>query len=318
MLEQAGVEMLFNTWISRGIAKNETARGLIYENKQGRQAAFGKCVLDCTGDADVAADLKVPTMEKPDKHDTLLFRVGNVDFQKTIDYLKSHPEDIGIGDEESIRLALRCLEYEWIRFGFFTLPDAEGSTLRNLVKQAVSDGSFGLDNLDAKVLTQSQIAGREAAYFVLEKFLKPYVPGFENSVIVSTGSELGVRTSRTIVAEYNLENSRDIKDRLFEDVIAVASFDQQSTTEIPYRALLPKKVKNLIVASGRSFPNDSANPFRETAICVSIGQAAGVAAALSSNSGIPPHQLDRRNIQEELLKQGAYLGSKERLAELSL
>jgi hypothetical protein len=37
------------------------------------------------------------------------------------------------------------------------------------------------------------------------------------------------------------------------------------------------------------------------------GQAAGIAAALAAESGRQPRDVDARNIQRALLKQGAYL-----------
>jgi len=93
---------------------------------------------------------------------------------------------------------------------------------------------------------------------------------------------------------------------------------QKSVTEIPYRALIPLNVTNLLVASGRSFPNDSTNPYRETPTCVAMGQAAGIAAAISARSSVPPDRLHCAEIQTQLLKQGAYLGPPQRLAELEL
>jgi hypothetical protein len=148
------------------------------------------------------------------------------------------------------------------------------------------------------------------AYYILNQFLRAHVPGFEEAVIVSTAAELGVRTSRKISAEYNLKNSRDLRDKHFPDVIGVFCPQQTYLTEIPYRSLIPLKVDNLLVASGRSFPNDKvpAHPYRETPVVVIMGQAAGVAAALAARTGITPRTLDYRNIQKELLKQDVYLG----------
>ena len=350
MLEEAGVKVLFNTWVSRGWGDNGIAEGVIYENKQGRQVAMGKCIVDSTGDADVAASLGVPMTQKPDKHDSFLFRVGNVDLGRLIDYLLANPGDIGVGGPVEMAAWKKRLKSEWDKYGCFSLPDMPGSTLRNLVTRARSEGKFertfmgaelldrlglqgqrksgivqintgvfkSLDNLNADVLTQTQIRGRKLAYYVLRNLLRPFVPGFEKAVIISTASQLGVRSSRTIEARYHIRNNSDLRNVPFEDVVALISTDQKSITEIPYRSLLPLRVKRLLVASGRSFPNDSTNPYRETSTCIAMGQAAGVAAAISARTGIAPDELEYLDIQKELLKQGACLGTPQRLKELML
>ena len=55
MVTEAGADVLFHTLVSAPIMDGRTARGLIIENKSGRQAVFAKVVIDATGDGDVAA-----------------------------------------------------------------------------------------------------------------------------------------------------------------------------------------------------------------------------------------------------------------------
>ena len=350
MLDQAGVRMLFNTWISRGWGDDGMAEGVVYENKQGRQVALGKCVIDSTGDADVAASLGAPTTVKPDRHDSFLFRVGNVDLDTLLAYLLANPGDIGIGDPVDMETWQKRLKFQWERYGHFSLPDMPGSTLRNLVARAQAERGFrlefmgaemldrlglqgrrqsgvvqvntgvywNLDNLDADVLTRAQATGRKLAFHVLDDLLRPFVPGFERAVIVATASQLGVRSSRTIQSQRDIRNASDLVNRPFADVVAVISTDQRSMTEIPYRSLLPLQVKRLLVASGRSFPNDSTNPYRETSTCTAMGQAAGAAAALSARDGLAPDELRPLDVQRELLRQDVYLGTPHRLVELGL
>lgn len=364
MLEEAGVRMLFNTWVSQGIAEDERmARGIIFENKLGRQAAIGKCIIDSTGDADVAVSLGVPMQSLLEEaRDSFLFRVGNVDFQKTYEYLIENPEEIGIGHKTTVELWRKRLQYEWKHLGFFNLKDKAGSTLKRLVDRAESEKGFqreylgvkrldrlgieglkrtgiaqintgiflGIDNLNTETTTRAQIIGRKIAYYVVNQFLRPYVPGFEDAVIISTATELGVRTSRKISAEYNLINSRDLDGKRFPDVVGVfCTINPEHKphqlgcpflTEIPYRSLVPLKVENLVVASGRSFPNDQvpSSPYRDTPMVVMMGQAAGVAATLSAHTGISPRKLDVNDVQRALLEQGVYLGTESRLAELGL
>ena len=59
--------------------------GIIFKNKLRRWATLFECVIDSTGDADIAASLGVPTQESGKKTcDTFQFRVTNVNFQETL------------------------------------------------------------------------------------------------------------------------------------------------------------------------------------------------------------------------------------------
>ena len=77
---------------------------------------------------------------------------------------------------------------------------------------------------------------------------------------------------------------------------------------VPYGALVPKAIDGVLVA-GRHISSDANSHtfLREIPQCWLTGQAAGVAAALAANAGTRPCNLDPREIQRQLMKQGAYL-----------
>jgi hypothetical protein len=74
--------------------------------------------------------------------------------------------------------------------------------------------------------------------------------------------------------------------------------------QIPYRCILPKKIDNLLVA-GRSISGDKIAhvSFRNMSCCVSTGQAAGTAAAVSIKDDVPTSTVDVGKVQEALKKQ---------------
>jgi hypothetical protein len=78
--------------------------------------------------------------------------------------------------------------------------------------------------------------------------------------------------------------------------------------EIPYRALVPLKIDNLLVA-GRcvSAEFNALAAVRVIATGMSTGQAAGTAAALCLAGGIAPRELSGRLVRETLIKQGVPL-----------
>jgi hypothetical protein len=275
--------------------------------------------------------------------------VGNIRFEQLYNYLMTYPDEIGARNDDDNEKRKAQLQQEWERFGFFPLPDHSGATLKKIVQRALEEGTFqtahlGVSRLDrlgiqglrrtgvaqintgfftpqtleAKELTKAQILGRKIAYYVQDHFLRPYVPGFSDSFIVSTTTSLGVRTSRKIKAECNLKRSQLYEK--FDDVIAVFNPKQTRLAEIPYRTLVPMGAESLLVASGRSFPSEGriAAPYREGPSTLLMGQAAGTAAALCVQEQKKPHQLDTRHLQKELLKQDAYLGDRTRLRELNL
>ncbi|TFF93054.1 MAG: FAD-dependent oxidoreductase, partial [Promethearchaeota archaeon] len=71
MLDEAGVKLLLHTPAVKPVMEDNLIRGVIFENKSGRQAILAKRVIDCTGDGDIAARAGVP-FEKGRKKDDLM------------------------------------------------------------------------------------------------------------------------------------------------------------------------------------------------------------------------------------------------------
>ena len=77
---------------------------------------------------------------------------------------------------------------------------------------------------------------------------------------------------------------------------------------VPMGCLLPKKIKNFIVAEKSiSVTNIVNGTTRLQPIVLQIGQAAGVMAAISIKENIQPAQLSVRKVQTQLLNEGGYL-----------
>ena len=160
----------------------------------------------------------------------------------------------------------------------------------------------------------------------ISAFLRKYVPGFENSYIVQSGVNIGVRETRRIIGEYQLNGQDIIEARKFADAIARSTYpvDIHNPTgsgtllkrvppgeayEIPLRSLLPQRVENLVVA-GRciSGTHEAHSSYRVMPVAMATGQAAGVCAALAAKQGKSPREVPAREVQEALLAQGADLG----------
>ena len=60
MVEEAKVELLFYTWVEGVVMAGDAVDGLVVVNKAGRQVIRAKCVVDASGDADIAAFAGAP------------------------------------------------------------------------------------------------------------------------------------------------------------------------------------------------------------------------------------------------------------------
>src|ERR1700759_2261576 len=143
------------------------------------------------------------------------------------------------------------------------------------------------------------------------------MPGCEDAKLRNFGMTLGIRDTRKIDALYNLTGT-DVRDQArFEDAIGIFPefIDGYGvlilpTTgrywHVPYRALVPKGVANLLVA-GRCIGGDrmSHASARNMMCCAVSGQGAGVAGAVSVQPGGALEQVNIGAVQQELARQGA-------------
>ena len=92
-----GLEVLYNTMVCGAILEQEQVIGVLIENKNGRQAVFGKCVVDASGDADVLAYAGGEYYQlNPDRRHpvTLEAKLGGVDLDAFMGYYRTHSEGI--------------------------------------------------------------------------------------------------------------------------------------------------------------------------------------------------------------------------------
>ncbi|NLG14123.1 MAG: FAD-dependent oxidoreductase [Lentisphaerae bacterium] len=225
MAVQAGVTLLLVSHVVEAIVENDVIKGVVVENKSGRQAILAKRVIDCTGDADVAHFAGCETMAgRPSdgKHQacSLEFRLGGVNWEK---YAES---DLKKNDPQWIKLIQECFDsgelpymidnhLNWLTH----VPGRPQKSQRDEVSICFSH-SRNCRPLDAVDLTRMYLEGREQAD-ILSKFIKRNIPGFEDSYLIDTGSLLGVRESRRVVGEYVLKTMDVVRANTFEDTIAI-------------------------------------------------------------------------------------------------
>jgi hypothetical protein len=173
----------------------------------------------------------------------------------------------------------------------------------------------GIDGTDPDDLTRGEIEGRSQALHAIEA-LRRYTPGCENARLRNFGMTLGIRDTRKIHAVYDMTEADVRGQGRFDDSIGIFPefIDGYGllvlpTTgryfQLPYRNIVPRRVGNLLVA-GRSSGGDRVShaATRNMGCCAVLGQAAGVAAAVSLRQGSDVDAIDIGAVQRELERQG--------------
>jgi FAD dependent oxidoreductase len=338
LVQEAGVAPLLHRLCVAPIMEGNTIRGVFIESKAGRQAILAKRVIDATGDADIASRAGAPYRKTPKEEMmavSVMFSMSGVNKQRFIDAVKADPQTYGdwsgngewdyetTGKEDQLfspflrKPFKQALDAGLIPANLHTIAGTWGTvtdqgdlTYLNLVHVPQIDGT------DPNDLTVGEMRGRREAIYALEA-LKGYMPGCEGAKLRNFGMTLGIRDTRKIDALYNLTGTDVREQARFDDVIGIFPefIDGYGvlilpTTgrywHVPYRALVPKGVANLLVA-GRSIGGDKIShaSARNMMCCAVSGQGAGVAAAISCQTGQSFEQLDIGRVQAELRRQGA-------------
>jgi hypothetical protein len=337
MLIQNKVKCLLHTWVADVIIEGGGLKGVIIENVDGRKAVLAKVVVDCTGNGDVFARAGESFFISPELQPmTLPFYLAEVNPPGKIPFEEELV--VPFGPEPGFLKEPLLSEY--------TSRRRDIQIDRDKLKDAFSKGNLpyfggpwfgGMKErfpwvnttrvygsaVNAAELTTAEIEGRKNAHEIVN-FYKKECEGFEHSWLMKTASTIGIRETRRLDGVYTLTKEDIVTNHKFSDSIALGTWPidvhppkGQSGMhdmyvplpyQIPYLALLPKKINNLIVA-GRCVSSDreAMGTIRVGATCGAVGHAAGIAAALAVQSGKTPKDLNPKNIQRELLNQNGII-----------
>lgn len=341
LLEEAGAELLLHAWAGGVLMEGNQVIGVTVYHKSGKTDITAKTVIDATGDGDVAALAGVP-FELGDEEgcmsSSLCVNIGGVDMEALYRYLEENPEELG--NHPRLGKYIRDARKSSIIQGFYRLirqAKAAGDLSIDLPEQGIGmtalplEGSFhvnairlpGVNTIDPEDLTRLEVNQHQELQ-ELFRFMKKYLPGFENAFILQSGVQTGVRESRRIFGDYRLTIG-DIKEGVrFPDSIARTKWGHtdnhsgktmQWTFEfiegpyyIPYRILLAQGKENLLVA-GRcaSAAKKAMASIRIMPLCTMMGQAAGTAAALAAKESVTPRKIPVEKLQKALRAQGVSL-----------
>ncbi len=301
IVTKSGVEFSFFTQLLDVECEDGTVNCAVLHGKSGFYAVKAKVFVDCTGDGDLAA-LAGAEYEKGDADGNLqpptlctLWKGISPDAenQSSVQVEKAFAD--GVFTQQD-----RHFSGLWITP---TDPDLRIGNLGHI---------YGVDGTDERDLTRGMLIGRKQAA-EYQRFYQEYVSdGYENMALCQTASVLGVRETRRICGDYQL-NLQDFLNRAsfpdeigrysypvdihasspkledhekFEEEFRKYRYKTGETYGIPYRALTVSGLKNVLVA-GRCISADRSMQasVRVMPCCMLTGQAAGTAAALTCDAG---------------------------------
>lgn len=336
LVEEAGVHPMLHRLFVAPIMDGDTLTGIIVESKAGREAILARRIIDASGDADVAFRAGAPTHKTPVEHmqaASVMFHMAGVDKPAFMAGVRADPQtykDWSTGEwvvetsgkedgmyspflgkpfAQAIRDGVIPARLNTIGGTWGAVHDTGELTYMNLIHLA------GCDGTDPDSMTKFEIEGRRQAMLAIEA-LRRYTPGCVGARLRNFGMTIGIRDTRKIDAAYNLSESDVRNEARFEDSVGIYPefIDGYGvlilpTTgrymHVPYRAMLPKLVKNLLV-TGRAIGGDriAHAATRNMACCAVAGQGAGIAAALSIKVSKDLDRIDISSVQAELARQG--------------
>lgn len=300
LVEAAGVRVLFGVKVCEAEVEAGRIRALWTATAQGIRRVTGKQFIDATGDG-MLAMLAGAEFEYGDKagntmSPTLCAQFANIDYRKYEEAYRNGNSDRAIWHRMLQAGTAPLIEHHFVCMTRMS-PATATSNLGHI---------YGCNVFDPDDLTRGYREGRRVVR-TFETFYREHVPGFENAVLVSTASLLGVRETRRIRGEYRMtfddyRNRADFTDEIgrccypvdihsssldseeqkrVEQVLAATRFKHGESYGIPYRAMIPVGLRNLLVP-GRALSSDREiqSSIRVMPPCFVTGQAAGIAAGM--------------------------------------
>jgi len=302
------IRVMCHCWGTKPIMEGTAVKGVIFESKEGRKAVLAKTVIDATGDGDIfrwsGAEYSTLTDGRTRSSTTaLVWRLGGIDWALFQQWKQVNPKAYAALTEGIARIT-----------GFRCIPIASA---QNDVCW-FNNWHANRDCSKIKDATETEINTRNTIRDVI-KYLKEACPvAFGKSFLYDIAPQLGTRGSCRLKGEYVMTANDFAFATQHDDTIAwhstICMINDCGPVEIPYRALLPKKIDNLL-APGRhlSADNVAIDWLNLIPQCVGTGQAAGVAAAVAVQDGVSVREVDIRKVQNILIDQDVPLPRNDRV-----
>jgi len=322
LVRELGIRALCYTPCVDALTSGRRIEGAVVGTKRGLRVVRAKVFVDASGSGDLGffAGCGTAVGRKRDgkvQGMTLVCGFGGLDTSRSDEILSAHRTVLRRMKELHQRGELPAFGPHWF-----------GNDLRWRWPGSLIACTSG-DPLDPEDLTRATMEARsKLPRFV--RFFRDNYPACENLELAHAGPALGVRESRRILGLYTFEASDVIGRRSFPDAVGhgfwmvdihdpegsgyTTWYDRSihpepgATYQIPYRMLVARDADNLLVA-GRcaSATHEGMAALRVQSHCHVMGQAAGTAAAMSLEAGVPPAEVDVSRLQRRLVEAGVWI-----------
>lgn len=328
-----GGDIAFNTDVVEVFKDdNNRIRSLKLATSSGIKEIGGEVFVDATGDGQLLALGNFPWLKGDEQSGkmqalTLFFRMGGIDVPKVAEYTKQHKQDF---------LEWMDFKYDFSRIvsiagfkGPLKKAQQEGRVSKELeyifftTLPATGEASFnttnivGIDASTSGELTRAEIVGHQQVAQVVD-LLQQEIPGFEQSFLIDTGIQVGVRETRRAQSDYMMSGEDVMKHARFEEPVARASYgidihdpekgesrlehlQRGAYYEVPKGSLMVRDAENLMVAGrciGATWEGHSALRVQPTASAT--GEACGAIGALAVKNNQPIREVPYAQIRERI------------------
>lgn len=324
--KERNIDVFLQTAVFDVIKEDNVVKGLVCASNEGPLRFEAPVTIDCTGDGIVAfmagAEVGKGREDGLMQPVTLEFTIDGVDEERGL---------ICIGDVDEVELnGQRFLDWCKDRAAEGKIPEKLAAVrLHPCVEKGRRQvNTTQVNRVDITRIEQIFPADYELRQqiILLRDFLRENLPGYENIKVIGSGTTTGVRESRRIMGDYVIDADELSAGKRFPDVVvhdalfivdihnpdgagqAEDKIQYCKPYDLPYRCFLPKGLEGLMVA-GRciSGTHRAHASYRVMSICMAMGEAVGIAAALSVSKGCTPRQLDVTLLQKTMTDKGIVL-----------
>lgn len=336
LLDQAGCHILYDAVVIDVVKEQDRVTHLVVQTCAGLIAIGTRTVIDASADAVIARVTGIPvTSGDVDGHNqqmTFRFEMGGIDLSRVRSYILELGEKFcRIEDPDFFEIVmvpgkghvLETLFRQGLESGELRQDDLK---YFQAFTQPGKPGVFSFncphiprltDTTDPFVRSDAVRIGRQMIQRI-SRFLIRRLPGFEQAFLLKEATQLGVRESYRIQGQYILSEVDYAKRARFADAIARGDwyvdvhsvkgdgelpkkYEAGEYYEIPYRSLVSHEVENVIFA-GRHISSTflMQASLRIQPTLRDVGEAAGLAAAVSLQTGAALRELDGAMVRERL------------------
>lgn len=325
-VEHDNIDVYLQSSVSDVIKHGNSVKGIVLSTNEGSMALMAPVTIDATGDA-VVSYLAGAEIEKGREDGlmqpvTLEFTIDGVDESRGVICI-GDVDDVKLGDERFLDFCKRCADQG-------KLPPELAAvrlhpTTRQGERQVNTTQANGVDITDVDQIFSADLKLRRQIKLLVD-FLRANIPGYENCRCISSGTTTGVRETRRVMGDYVITAEELAEGKRFDDVIvhkaefivdihnpagagqAEDHIQYCKPYDLPYRCFVPRGIDGLYTA-GRciSGTHRAHASYRVMSICMAMGEAVGIAAAMCAKSGVAPRTLDVAALQRTMTDAGIEL-----------